>query len=163
MKKRATLLVSILLLAAVITGCAREPSVEEATKPKPVPESTAMGETETNDEKYYRFSAISDAEIENFAAEVRTAILNDDWESVAEKANFPLRVGDTTYDTAEDFLSQSWGDYFSDEWFRELEAETCHEMGQNGEGFMMASGEIWVFGFVNDDVGEYLRIWCING
>ena len=156
MKKTIAVIISVLLLAAVFAGCAKVNTGNA--------ESGAASQSAAADgEKYYHFSSgLTDAEIEQFAEKIKDAMLNGDWETVAANANYPLRVGTAVYDTAEDFLAKEWDGFFSDEWKEALEAETCHEMGFNGEGFMLASGEVWVFDVTGADGGEQLLIWSIN-
>lgn len=158
MKKIIAVIISALLLVSLFTGCVRAGQSDAAQAGAA---SQGAGE---DGEKYYRFSSgITDAEIEEFAARIKDAMLNGDWETVAENANYPLRVGTAVYDTAEDFLAQDWDNFFSEDWKEALKAETCHEMGFNGEGFMLASGEVWVFDVAGEDGGEQLLIWSING
>ena len=164
MKRIIAVMISVLLLASLFAGCINNSKTEEAGKPGVSQDNGEGSKPSAVGEKYYLFSSgISDAEIEQFAAEIKDELLTGDWEAIAGKANYPLRVGTAVYDTAEDFLAQNWDNYFSNEWKAALEAETCHEMGCNGEGFMLASGAVWVFDVSGEDGGEQLLIWSING
>lgn len=161
MKKIIAVIISVLLLVSLFAGCVKTPQAEGTGKPGTASESVNKP---ADGEKYYLFSLnITDEEIEQFAAEVRDELVNGDWEAIAKKANYPLRVGTAVYDTDEEFLAQDWDNYFSDEWKEALKAETCREMGCNGEGFMLASGAVWVFDVAGENGSEQLLIWSING
>ena len=149
MKKFFAAVLAAAVLIAAIAGCTAAPAAETAE------ENADLAE------KFYTFSQdIPDADIEAFAAEIRDAFVGGDWQKIADNANFPLRVGEITCDTAEDFLAQDWDSYFSEDFISEMKAETCHEMGFNGEGFMLANGLVWVFSVA--DGGSRLVVWSVN-
>lgn len=97
-------------------------------------------------------------EVERFAGTVRAHILDKNWASLSELLTYPITIGGTTYNTADDFLADDLDSKFSnEEFFQRLEAESCHEMFCNYEGIMLADGLVWV-AEVHTDGGSMLKV-----
>ena len=60
---------------------------------------------------------------ESFAKEVKQQILTFDWEGLSEKILYPIQIGNTIYQTKEEFMAEDFT--FSDEFRKKLEEETC--------------------------------------
>lgn len=84
-------------------------------------------------------------EVERFADTVRGCLLDGNWAGLSECLAYPITIGQTTYNSAEDFLADDLDNKFSSEdFFRQLEAETCREMFCNSDGIMLADGLVWL-------------------
>lgn len=84
-------------------------------------------------------------EVERFAGTVRAHILDKNWSSLSELLSYPITIGGTTYNSADEFLADDLDSKLgNEEFFQKLEAETCHEMFCNYEGIMMADGLVWI-------------------
>lgn len=164
MKKLISILTVSVMTAALLSGCKAEQTPVPVNPDVPV---AVVSETDTSgtdaDKKYYTFTySISDDAIESFAVKIRDAFLNGDKKTIADNANFPLRIGDKKFENSDELLAADFDSIFSDRWKSDLKTETCTAMGFNGEGFMLADGLVWVFDVQNDDGTSRLLVWSVN-
>lgn len=82
--------------------------------------------------------------VENFAGTVRGHLLDKNWARLSELLAYPIHIESTTYDTAGDFAAEDWDRILTDDFYKAIEAETCHEMFCNADGIMLADGLIWI-------------------
>lgn len=109
------------------------------------PEPDQEGIQFPEDDFYSTATTFPAYEVERFASTVRAHLLDGNWEGLSECLAYPITIGDTTYNNADDFLADDLDSKFSnEEFFQKLESETCHEMFCNYEGIMLADGIIWI-------------------
>lgn len=82
--------------------------------------------------------------VEDFAGTVRGHLLDKNWAALSELLAYPIHIESTTYDTAGDFAAEGWDRILTDDFYKAIEAETCHEMFCNADGIMLADGLIWI-------------------
>ena len=82
--------------------------------------------------------------VENFASTVRADILDKNWAQLGQYLAYPINIEGTTYNTPEEFAAEDWDRILTDDFYKAIEAETCHEMFCNADGIMLADGLIWI-------------------
>ncbi len=101
--------------------------------------------------------------VEDFASTVRAHLLDRNWEGLSECLAYPITIGSTTCNSAEEFTAVDWEGIFTDDFFRAVEAETCHEMFCNSDGIMLADGLMWLAEVhVTSEFGEDDTLKVIN-
>lgn len=153
---------------------AKEPTEEPAEKPaaetgRPEPEQPEETEApepeETGEENPYSVACpdYSKKEVESFAAQVRQAVLDRDWESLSQLSCYDIKVGEYTFADSAEFAAADWDSMLSDPFVQAMERESCTGMFCNWQGVMMGDGQIW-FGEVLDIDGnnQGLKVTAIN-
>ena len=114
---------------------------------------------------YQSVTAMDKAEVEAFAASVRHAYLNQDWETIASLIRYPITMyPDVEIADAPEFLSYMKGKTVSAGDIAQMEEETCEDMFVNGEGICMGSGQIWLLDENYMESGEpRLQINAVSG
>ena len=130
-----------------------------------LPDPMASLETENDASDYYSaVTAMEKNAVEEFAAFVRDAYLNEDWEAVRDLIRYPIMIAGTEVADAEAFLR-----YMSDKTVDEsdrhvMEDEVCREMFFNGQGLCMGSGQVWILdpNYMTDEEPQ-LQIIALSG
>ena len=178
MRKQFCLILTLLMLAA-LCACGRAPSVpkepetaaagvEDTSEEEPIAAQTAPDGPETApdaEEDYYKpVTAMNRDAVESFCAQMRSAYLDEDWESLADFARWPIMVDGTEVKDAEAFAAYMQGRTVSESDRAELEKETCRDMFFNGAGICLGAGEIWLTdpNYMTDAQPE-LAIIALNG
>lgn len=177
MKKRWIYIIGAAILLGGITGCSKTGSMEKETQIY-ITEKTEQTET-TNQTITYQSEeqaaetqqsetqiqdeAISSQSAEAFAKAVRQQILAYDWNGLSEKIMYPITIGDTTYQTKEEFAAEEFT--FDDSFRKALEEETCENMFSNWQGIMMGeNGQVWISEVLNEDLSSQgFQVSGING
>lgn len=121
-------------------GTVTPPEDSSLIPPEPDQEDTQF----PADDFYSAATTFPAYEVERFAGTVRANILDKNWVSLSEQLSYPITIGGTTYNTAEDFAAKDWDRILTDDFYKAIEAETCHEMFCNADGIMLADGLIWI-------------------
>lgn len=134
-----------------------EEELETPETEEPEPEETSA---ETS---YTACSAYSKEEIEAFAAKVRQAVLDKDWDTLAQNTVYAIAVGSQTFLEESEFAAADWDSILSEDFIQAIEKESCQDMFNNFDGVMMGDGQIW-FNEVLDIDGnsEGLKVIAIN-
>jgi PBP1b-binding outer membrane lipoprotein LpoB len=117
-----------------------------------------------NDNYYSACTAYSKVEVETFAATVKSLILNKNWEQLADMVFYPITIGNTTYNSKEDFVNEDFSSVFGDAFYTGINNETCTDMFCNYNGIMLGEeGEVWIAEVIGsaDGQGE-LKVIGIN-
>ena len=130
--------------------------------PEEEPEETA---SEAADPDYYAGVTAMDREaVEEIAATVRDAYLNEDWAALTNMIRYPITINGTELRDADAFLS-----YMSDKTVHEsdrasMTEESCRDMFYNGQGICLGSGSIWLLdpGYMTEEDSR-LEIIAISG
>ena len=130
-----------------------------------LPDPTFFPETESSASDYYSaVTAMEKDAVEEFAAFVRDAYLNENWEAVKDLIRYPITIAGTELTDAEAFLR-----YMSDKTVDEsdrhvMEDEICREMFFNGQGLCMGSGQVWILdpNYMTDEEPQ-LQIIALSG
>lgn len=127
--------------------------------------NSAQSSTSTTSADFYAVAtSLSAQEVEAYADNIRSLILDHDWNGLANELSYPVFINGTTQENSDAFLSLNLDNNISQAFLDTMDAETCHEMFCNWEGISMgASGEIWINEIVNDDGSSELKITGING
>ncbi len=103
-------------------------------------------------------------EVEQFAALVKDAYLNEDWDWLAEHVRYPITVDGEELADAQAltaFLSERHV-HPSDR--AAMEEETCSGLFANGQGICLGSGQIWLLDpSYASDAEPKLEIIAISG
>ena len=93
---------------------------------------------------YESVTAMPKSEVEELCRMLRQAYLEEDWEYIADWLRYPFALGETEFETTDEFITymQSKTIHASDR--EAMEAETCCNMFVNGDGICMGSGQIWL-------------------
>lgn len=107
-------------------------------------------------------------EVERFAAEVRQLILDQDWDSLADRLVYPILVnGESLYMDSEEFRKDGTllDVLLGGEAFRAaLEQEDCHEMFCNYQGIMLGDGQVWIGETLEQDgTSQGLKVFVLQG
>ncbi len=114
---------------------------------------------------YAMVTEMDKADVEAFAAVVKQAYLDADWETIAGMINYPIIMySDVEVKDESEFLAYMDGKHVLESDREEMENETCVNMFFNGEGICMGAGEVWLADFSSFDGGEpALQIFGLNG
>lgn len=113
---------------------------------------------------YEDVTNLSRAEVEAFAGEVRSQILEGDWTDISEKLIYPITIAGITCQNANEFLALDMDRLMTEDFLQKIEAEDCEYLFHNWQGIMMGeTGQIW-FAEVLDDAftSQGLKIIAIN-
>ena len=109
------------------------------------PAPAEPSEADRNDFEFYAaWSDRSKAEVETFAKEVRKAILDRDWETLSGFCLYPITVSGSTVETPESFLAEMNEAEIPEDFFKQVESESCEAMSSNYLGCMFGNGEVWI-------------------
>ena len=170
MKKLCVILLALTVILCFLAGCSckltiGKPGTVTTTAPTdPIPSipSDELDPTEgflPDDIQ----DGITEPELQVFALTVRDDILNGDWDKVAANADFPLKVGDKEFATAQDFLKEDWNSYFSEIWLSQLRSDNCMELEMLDGAYMIGEeGNVWFAVLVLDDGTQKPAIIAIN-
>lgn len=137
---------------------AEEPEQPETAEPEePAPEETSA------ENPYSACTEYSKEAVEDFAAQVRQAVLDRDWESLSRLTCYDIRVGEHTFGNSSEFAVADWDSILDEDFFQAIEEESCTDLFCNASGVMMGGGQIW-FGQVLDIDGndQGLQVTVIN-
>jgi len=108
--------------------------------------------------------------VEDFAAEIRKNLLEEDWEAFSEKVQYPISIlvrglGDDT-EVRERYITGDGGgmvglflrNAVNSSFLEEIRREDCKNLFCNQQGICMADGRIWING-----VDGQLKVTDING
>lgn len=118
---------------------------------------------ETPEDTYAVCTSLSVEEVETFAAQVRQAVLDKDWDSLAQMTCYDIKVGENTFADSAEFAAADWDSVFSEDFIQAIEEESCREMFCNWQGVMMGDGQIWFSEVLDmDGNSEGLKVVAIN-
>ncbi|MBP5262538.1 MAG: hypothetical protein J6Z43_10490 [Clostridiales bacterium] len=129
-----------------VTATTSEESVIETDETE-ITETTeeSAATTEVDHDHYSAVTAMGRLEVEAFAADMRQAYLDGDWETIAINIRYPITMyPDVRISNTAEFL-----EYVKDktvapedaEWMRK---DTCTDMFMNGEGICLGTGQLWL-------------------
>lgn len=108
--------------------------------------------------------------VEEFAAEIRSNLLEEDWEAFSRKVQYPISImvrglGDDT-DVRERYITGDGGgmvglflrNSVNSSFLEEIRREDCKDLFCNWQGICMADGRIWI-----NEIDGQLKITAING
>ena len=108
--------------------------------------------------------------VEDFAAEIRKNLLEEDWEAFSEKVQYPISIlvrglGDDT-EVRERYITGDGGgmvglflrNAVNSSFLEEIRREDCKNLFCNQQGICMADGRIWI-----NEVDGQLKVTAING
>ncbi|MCR5798384.1 MAG: hypothetical protein K6G63_10775 [Eubacterium sp.] len=99
----------------------------------------------------------STKEVESFAKEVKKAVMNDDWKTLADKISYPIKIYDQNIKNKKAFIKKMNNSDLEEQFFQEIGKEDCKKMFSNWRGIMMGNGEIWI-----GEVNKELKVISIN-
>ncbi|MBQ6756082.1 MAG: hypothetical protein IJP43_03940 [Oscillospiraceae bacterium] len=109
------------------------------------------GGEEADYETYAVASSFSKAIVEGFASDIKNALLEGDYDAVADMTSFPVNTAKGALDTPE-ALKEYLAGAIDDSVRASLEAETCTDMFANSHGISMADGSVWFAEIIVDGV-----------
>lgn len=155
-----------------LLGCQKQPEeisnsyVEEAESEvtEKVRESDSNSEELKSEEDYYMmFTSLTAEEVEQFAEEIKSDILENNWEALAEKISYPIVISGITVTNRDEFLKLDVDGKLNQEFVEAIRAETCRKMFCNWQGVMMGeTGQIWFSNVENGEGTSELLIIGIN-
>lgn len=148
----------------LFSACHSQKIDADASVPTIVATQTTTESTTEYVVENYTASHLSKAETETFAKEVKQELFDGDWESLSQKMQYPVRIGNIVYGNSDQILKnaeQIQADFVPEFWDN-LEEETCENMFNNSEGIMLGRGQVWFASFRHNDGTEELLILAIN-
>lgn len=159
MKKYVSVLLAVLMLLT-LAACAGEKTPAGSAEPEGSLDDSAA----SSDADYSGVTAMPADEVEQFAALVKDAYLNEDWDWLAEHVRYPITVDGEELADAQAltaFLSERHV-HPSDQ--AAMEEETCSGLFANGQGICLGSGQIWLLDpSYASDAEPKLEIIAISG
>ncbi len=140
------------------TTAAANETTEAATEAEAETDSNESAEPSQTD--YSAGTTEDAATVEAFALKIRTAVEDSDWETLADMAQYPVMVNGAQVASKDELLSNINEKGVSDEFISKIKGESCTGMMANGQGVMMADGEVW---FTDSFEGKGLVIITFNG
>ena len=136
--------------------------VTEATTAEVTSEEVTEAATEaTSAETDYSAGTSQDAAtVEAFAAKVKSTVESSDWDALIDMAEYPVMVSGTEVATKDELRSKIEEKGVSEAFISAIKNENCVGMMANGQGVMMADGEVW---FRDSLDGSGLVIISFNG
>jgi hypothetical protein len=141
-----------------------EQNTDQSDQNTNVAQVDSTSDSAENDDYYSVCTGYSKDEVEAFAATVKRLILDKNWEQLADKVSYPITIGNTTYNSKEDFANKDFSSVFSDAFYTGINNETCTDMFCNCNGIMLGEeGEVWIAEVIDsaDEEGE-LKVISIN-
>ena len=100
---------------------------------------------ESGDPAYYSaVTAMDKDSVEEIAAYVRAAYLDEDWASLTKLIRYPVLVNGTPLEDEAAFLGYMNDRTVHESDRAEMERENCRDMFFNGQGICMGAGEVWL-------------------
>lgn len=96
-------------------------------------------------------------EVEDFAAEVRQSILEEDWEAFSKKVSYPIAVWNKNIGNDGGLVSLTIHNDVKESFLNQIRMESCNQMFCNWQGICMADGRIWI-----NEVDGQLKVTAIN-
>ena len=148
-----------LLMAVSLAGCGSESESSYTTEAPDI--------IETLESPYTGVTTMDPADVEDFAAKVRQAYLDEDWETISELIDYPIKVNKTKIKNPKAFLSYMDGKKIYKSSRKAMKKESCAQMFTNGQGICMGDGEIWFldvnFDGVEQTADPLLKIIAVQG
>ena len=115
------------------------------TRPAEIVEEKLPEELGTGNMGIYRkITTMEKPAVEEIAYNVRKAYLNEDWNSIKNLINYPIRINDTEIYNADEFIEYMNGKTLSDEGRRDMENETCHDIDTSKQCLNLGEDDIWM-------------------
>ncbi len=113
---------------------------------------------------YSGVTAMPAGDVEAFAALLKGAYLNEEWNVIAEYVKYPVMVNGVAIEDEATLLETLNSMHVSDASFSAMTQETCTNLFFNGQGICLADGAIWILdpNYMTDKTPE-LKIITING
>lgn len=112
---------------------------------------------------YFAATALSDVDVESYAADIKAMILNSDWENFVYEISYPIIVDGLTMEDATDMTDYIADSVVSADFLAAIETETCVGMFNSQQGITMGEGgQIWLGEVQNDDGSLSLQVIEIN-
>jgi hypothetical protein len=120
------------------------------------------GVTEETD--YSAVTAMSASEVEAFAAFLKGAYLNEEWDVIAEYVQYPVNVNGVAVENEAALLEKLNNMHVNDAAFSAMTQETCTNLFFNGDGICVGAGDLWLLdpNYMTDET-PVLNIIAING
>lgn len=119
--------------------------------------------SKTEEDYYMMFTSLKAEEVEQFAEEIKSDILENNWEALAEKISYPIVISGITVTNRDEFLKLDMDGKLNQEFVEAIRAETCRKMFCNWQGVMMGeTGQIWFSNVDNGTGTSELLIIGIN-
>ena len=121
-------------------------------------------ESEEDPDYYSGVTAMEKSAVEQQCAILREAYLNEDWETIAVYARYPVTVNGIEQTDSASFLAYMQGKTIHESDREAMSAETCHDMFYNGQGICFGDGELWLIdlNYMTEEPPE-MAIIGING
>lgn len=113
---------------------------------------------------YSAVTAMSASEVEAFAAFLKGAYLNEEWDVIAEYVKYPVNVNGVEIADEAALMETLKDKHVSDESFSAMTQETCTNLFFNGDGICLGAGDLWLLdpNYMTDET-PVLNIIAING
>ena len=122
---------------------------------------TACGTAENA--TYSAATTLSNAEVENYALDIREMILNNDWDKFVQEICYPIIGDGLTMENASDLTDYIADSKVSEDFLAAIEAETCTEMFSSEQGITMGEeGQIWLATVQGENGAYVLKVVEIN-
>ena len=156
----------ILSIMLSITSCTGNKSHTDTDNESSYMQS--VNDTVIDTKAYSGITTLPSSEVEEFASTVKKAYLDEDWETISSLIDYPITLyPDVKVNNAEEFLSYVKGKHISESDRTAMENETCVDLGKNGEGVFLGSGEVWIrdvnYNGIEQVAEPELRIFGLNG
>lgn len=142
-----------------------EAAMEEESQPEEqtsVPHEESIQEIQTEQENIYAIvTEKSQAEVEEYARQVKELFMDHDWDKLAEMISYPIEINGTVYAAPSDIVQLDLENKYSEMFMSALEQESCHAMYCDSSGICLGSGEVWI-AEVEKDRSKELKIVSIN-
>ncbi|GEM_PF-1496548 len=107
-----------------------------------------MGNSDDSDDsdgRYTGVTAMDKESVEAFAASVRQAYLDQDWETISTLISYPINMyPDVKVKNAEEFLAYMKDKTVDESDREEMEDEDCKDLFFNGQGICLGTGQVWL-------------------
>lgn len=143
---------------------ANEDTEQEVQTEEPTTVATEESELEIDveAENYYaRATQKSQAEVEEYARQVKELFLNHKWDKIAEMISYPIEINGIVYTTPSEIKQMQLEQNYSEMFMSALGQESCQAMYCDSDGICLGSGEIWI-AEVEQNGSKELKIVLIN-
>ena len=120
---------------------------------------------DAGDPDYYKgVSAMDKNQLEQLAASIRLAYLEEDWDTLSRQIRYPVTILGTELTDADAFLRFMADKTVTDGDREAMAEESCRDMFFNGQGLCLAGGQIWLLdpSYMTDNEPR-LEIIAISG
>lgn len=188
MKYKKTKLLTAVIVCILISGCAKKPADESnhpkepssATTATQIQDATNESETMTDDKSTQQQSVtetsdtsqeskdiysiatnIPKDEVESYMEKVKTAIINQDMETLYPMISYPIHIKGVEYKDENSLKAAHFK--FDEAYIEKVKTESTKDMFCNYQGIMLGDGEVWINELLNDDnTSQGLKITAIN-